>query len=55
MLKTVPVWEADAFLIYGAAVLVVLTAVTATELSQMTTVKGLTPEGGTGKNCATQE
>lgn len=38
---------ADAFLIYGAAVSMVLTAVTSTELSQMTTVEGLTLGGGT--------
>lgn len=53
MLKTVTVlvWEADVFLIYGAAVSVVLTPVTSPELGQITTVKGLTLEGGTEVDC----
>ena len=53
MLKTITVlvWEADVFLIYGAAVSMVRTPVTSTELGQVTTVKGLTLEGGTETDC----
>lgn len=54
VLKTVTllVWEADVFLIYGAALSMVLTPVTSTELGQMTTVKGFALEGGTEMDCS---
>lgn len=48
---TVLVWEVDVFLIYGAAVSMVLTPFALTERGQMTTVKGLTLEGCTEMDC----